>query len=126
MTANGDIDLLNKGFDYHFGVVLAALDGNKYLQGARLPVRCKGNLETSVVDWCRPDSKAIGKVLEQAAGQALRDKGAQEIGKKLGMDNADEAAVKAELKKKREDEEARAKQKLQNSLNKKLDKLLNK
>jgi AsmA protein len=122
LSASGDIDLLQKGFDYRFGVVLSALDDNKYLKGVKWPVRCKGNLETAATDWCRPDSKAVGKALEQAATVALRDKGAQELGKKLGMDNADEAAVKEELRQKAKAEEDKAKKKLNESLKKFLEK----
>ncbi len=123
LSANGDIDLINKGFDYQFGVVLSALNDNKYLKGVKWPVRCKGSLETSVSDWCRPDKKAVNGVLEQAATQAIRDQGAQKLGEKLGIDNADEAAVKEEMRQKAKAEEDRAKQKLEESLNKKLKKL---
>lgn len=126
MSATGDIDLLNQGFDYHFGVVLSALDSNKYLKGVKWPVRCKGSLETSAVDWCRPDGKAVSKALEQAATLALRDKGAQKLGEQLGIDNADEAAVKEDLRQKAKAEEDKAKKKLGDSLNKKLNKLLEK
>lgn len=122
LSASGDIDLLQKGFDYRFGVVLSALDDNKYLKGVKWPVRCKGNLETAATDWCRPDSKAVNKALEQAATVALRDKGAQELGKKLGMDGADEAAVKEELRQKAKAEEDKAKKKLNESLKKLLEK----
>lgn len=118
LTASGDIDLLNMGFDYHFGVVLAALEDNKYLKGARWPVRCKGGVDTPVMDWCRPDSKAVNNVLEHAAEQALRDKAAQKLGEKLGVKNADEAAAKQQLQKKTKEAEDRAKQKLDEKLKK--------
>lgn len=121
LSASGDIDLLNKGFDYRFGVVLSALDDNKYLKGVKWPVRCKGNLETAATDWCRPDSKAVSKALEQAATLALRDKGAEELGKKLGIGSADEAAVKEELRQKAKAEEDKAKKKLNESLKKLLE-----
>ena len=126
LSATGDIDLLNQGFDYHFGVVLSALDGNKYLKGVKWPVRCKGSLESSATDWCRPDSKAVKQVLEQAATMALRDKGAQKLGEQLGVEGADEAAVKEEVRQKAKAEEDKAKKKLSDSLNKKLNKLLEK
>jgi hypothetical protein len=106
------------GFDYHFGVVLAALEDNKYLKGARWPVRCKGGVDTPVMDWCRPDSKAVNNVLEHAAEQALRDKAAQKLGEKLGVKNADEAAAKQQLQKKTKEAEDRAKQKLDEKLKK--------
>jgi len=122
LSASGDIDLLKKGFDYRFGVVLSALDDNKYLKGARWPVRCKGSLETPASEWCRPDSKAVGGVLQQAASVALRDKGAQKLGEKLGLENADEAAVKDEVRKKAKEEEDKLKQKLGEKLNKYLNK----
>jgi AsmA protein len=122
LSASGDIDMLNKGFDYRFGVVLSALSDNKYLQGARWPVRCKGSLDTPATEWCRPDSKAVGGVLQQAAGIALRDKGAQKLGEKLGLDNADEAAVKEEVRSKAKAEEDKLKQKLNEKLNKYLTK----
>jgi AsmA protein len=125
-SASGDIDLLNQGFDYRFAVVLAALSDNKYLQGKQWPVRCKGNLATAVTEWCRPDSSAISKVLEQAASQALRDKGAQKLGEKLGLEAADQEAVEAELRNKAKAKEDRAKEKLKQSVNKKLNKLLEK
>lgn len=118
LSASGDIDLLNKGFDYSFGVVLSSLDDNKYLKGTRWPVRCKGSLDVPVTDWCRPDSKAVNGALEQAAKIALRDKGAQKLGEKLGIENADEAAVNEELRQKAKAEEDRAKKKLNEKLNK--------
>lgn len=126
LTASGDIDLLNQGFDYSFGVVLAALDGNKYLKGSRWPVRCKGNLATPIGEWCRPDTAAMHTMFERAAAQALRDKGAKKLGEKLGVEAADEAAAKAELRQKAREEEDRAKQKLKDSVNKKLNKLFEK
>ena len=122
LSAAGDINMLEKSFDYQFGVVLSALDDNKYLKGVKWPVRCKGDLESSVKDWCRPDSKAVGQVLEKAATVALRDKGVEKIGEKLGIDNADEDAVKEQLRQKAKEEEDRAKKKLGDSLRKMLEK----
>lgn len=119
-SASGDINLLEQSFDYHFGVVLSSLDDNKYLKGVKWPVRCRGSLEAPVADWCRPDSQAIGQVLEKAATTALRDKGAEKIGEKLGIEGADEAAVKEQLRQKAKEEEDRAKKKLEESLKKKL------
>ena len=118
-SANGDIDLLNKGFDYHFGVTLSSLDKEKYLREVEWPVRCKGSLDTPASSWCRPDMQAIGTILQKAATRALRDKGARELGKKIGVENADQADLQEKLKA----EQEKAKQKLNEKLNKQLDKL---
>lgn len=126
LQASGTFDLLDQGFDYRFGVELAALRSNKYLKGIRWPVHCRGNLDTAVSQWCRPDGDAVRGLLESAAKQALRDKSAAKLGEKLGVEADDEAAVKEELRRKAKAEEDRAKQKLQDALNKKLDKLFNK
>lgn len=120
LSANGNIDLLKQSFDYQFGVVLSSLDDNKYLKGMKWPVRCRGDLESPVMDWCRPDTQAVGQVLEKAATTALRDKGAEKIGEKLGIEGADEAAVKEQLRQKAKEEEDRAKKKLGDALRKKL------
>ena len=124
LNASGDIDLLNQGFDYKIAVVLAALSDNKYFKGTAWPVHCKGTLATPIIQWCKPDGSAMTTLFEQAATQALRDKGAKKLSDKLGMDVADEAAAKAELRAKAKAEEERAKEKLKESLNKKLNKFL--
>ena len=59
-----------------------------------------------------------GQVMEQAATTALRDKGAEKLGEQLGIEKADEAAVKEELRQKAKEEEDRAKKKLGESINK--------
>ncbi|WP_019528538.1 AsmA family protein [Dasania marina] len=124
LNASGDIDLLNQGFDYKIAVMLAALSDNKYLKGTQWPVRCKGTLATPIIQWCKPDGSAMNTLFEQAATQALRDKGAKKLSDKLGIDVADEAAAKAELRAKAKAEEERAKEKLKESLNKKFNKFL--
>lgn len=122
IDASGKLDLLNQGFDYDFGVVLSALERNKYLKGTRWPVRCEGQLAGAPADWCRPDGKKMGSILRSAASNALKDKTAAELGSKVGLDGADQQQVESELKQKAKAEEDRVKSKLQE----KLDKLLNK
>ncbi|RLU02632.1 MAG: AsmA family protein [Ketobacter sp.] len=122
IDASGKIDLLNQGFDYDFGVVLSALERNKYLKGTRWPIRCQGALASSPADWCGPDTKAMGAILKKAAGNALKDKSAAELGEKIGLEAEDQAELKDEVKQKLEAEEDRAKKKLQEKLNKWLSK----
>ncbi|MCP5016652.1 MAG: AsmA family protein [Ketobacter sp.] len=122
IDASGKVDLVNQGFDYDFGVVLSALERNKYLKGTRWPVHCAGALSGSPADWCRPDTKKMGAILRGAASNALKDKSAAEIGDKVGLDAQDQEQLELELKEKAKEEEDRVKRKLQ----KKLDKLLNK
>ncbi len=124
-SAAGDIDLLEKGFDYRFGIVLEALSGNKYLKGVQWPVFCHGDLSMPVSEWCKPDTKAIANVFEKAAAQALRDKGSKALADKLGLDAENEKTAKEELRQKAKTEEEKAKQKVNDALNKKLKKLLN-
>ena len=122
IDASGKIDLLNQGFDYDFGVVLSALERNKYLKGTRWPIHCEGALASSPADWCGPDTKAMGVILKKAAGNALKDKSAAELGEKIGLEAEDQAELKDEVKQKLEAEEDRAKKKLQEKLNKWLSK----
>ena len=122
IDASGKVDLLKQGFDYDFGVVLSALERNKYLKGTRWPVHCAGALSGSPADWCRPDTRKMGAILRGAASNALKDKTAAEIGDKVGLDAQDQEQLELELKEKAKEEEDRVKRKLQ----KRLDKLLNK
>jgi len=118
IDASGKVDLVNLGFDYNFGVALSAVERNKYLQGSRWPVRCKGSFSGSPADWCRPDLGAMGSILKKAAGTALKDKTASEIGDKVGVKAEDREQLKQEAKQKADEEEERAKRKLQEKLNK--------
>ncbi|RLT95359.1 AsmA family protein [Ketobacter sp.] len=118
IDASGKIDLLNQGFEYDFGVVLSAIERNKYLQGSRWPIHCEGALASSPADWCRPDTKAMGSILTKAAKNAFKDKGAAELGDKVGLEAEDQAQLKQEVKQKLEREEDRAKKKLQEKLDK--------
>lgn len=99
-TANGDVDLVAQGFDYRFGVILNSLNDHKYLKGTEWPIRCRGNVNVPAKDWCRPDMDAIGKVVQNAAKLALREKATEKLGEKLGLPGASEAEVKAEVKQK--------------------------
>lgn len=117
INAQGDIDMLQQAFDYRFGVVLASLADNKYFKGTQWPVRCQGKLSTAVSTWCRPDSQAIGDIVQKAATIAMRVKATEKLGEKLGIQNADEAAVKQEAKQK-------AKEKVNEELGKQFNKLL--
>ncbi len=118
IDASGKIDLLNQGFDYDFGVVLSAVERNKYLKGTRWPVHCEGALSGAPADWCRPDTKAMGAILRKATKKALTDKSASELGDKIGLEAEDKEELKDEVKQKLEEEEDRAKKKLQEKLNK--------
>ncbi|MEE2731179.1 MAG: AsmA family protein [Pseudomonadota bacterium] len=118
IDASGKIDLLNQGFDYDFGVVLSAIERNKYLKGSRWPIHCQGALASSPADWCRPDTKAMGSILTKAAKNAFKDKGAAELGDKVGLEAEDQEQLKQEVKQKLEREEDRAKKKLQEKLDK--------
>lgn len=109
--------MLQQAFDYRFGVVLASLADNKYFKGTQWPVRCQGKLSTAVSTWCRPDSQAIGDIVQKAATIAMRAKATEKLGEKLGIQNADEAAVKQEAKQK-------AKEKVNEELGKQFNKLL--
>ncbi len=120
LTAAGSFDLLNRGFDYRFGVQLAALNDHRYLSETRWPVRCRGDLDTPVSRWCRIDAGAMNATLEQAAKQALRDKAAEKVGEELGLEDADEAAAREALRQKAREEEERAKRKLREKLDEKL------
>lgn len=117
LSASGDIDLLAQGFDYRLGVVLSALDDHKYLKGTEWPIRCRGSLDVPAKDWCRPDMNAMGKVLQQAAQLALREKATEKLGEKLGLPGASEAEVKAEVKQK-------AQEKINEQLTRQFDKWL--
>lgn len=123
IAASGKVDLVGMGFAYDFGVVLSAVERNKYLKGTQWPVRCEGALAGSPADWCRPDSKKMGVILRKAASNALKDKTAAELGEKVGLDAADQQQVEAELKQKAKEEEDRAKRKVQQKLDKWLNKL---
>ncbi len=125
-SASGDIDLLNKGFDYTFGVQLSALAGNKYLKGTQWPIVCKGGVGISVLNWCRPDSSAINKVFERAAKKALQEKGAEKLGEKLGVTAGEGETAKEALQEKAKEEEQRAKDKVNEKINEKLNKLFGK
>ena len=118
IDASGKIDLLNQGFAYDFGVVLSALERNKYLKGTRWPIHCEGALAGAPAEWCGPDTKAMGSILSKAAKNALKDKSAAELGDKIGLEAEDQAELKSEVKEKLEKEEDRAKKKLQDKLDK--------
>ncbi|MEN8669394.1 MAG: AsmA family protein, partial [Ketobacter sp.] len=118
IDASGRIDLLEQGFDYQFGIVLSSIERNKYLKGTRWPVRCNGQLSGAPADWCRPDIKAMGSILSQAASKAIKDKGAAELGDKVGLEAEDREQLKDEVQEKLEAEEERAKRKLQDKLDK--------
>lgn len=121
ITAKGDINLLDSTFDYQVGVELKAVDENKYLKGARWPIRCSGSIEASASDWCRPDKDGFRRVLEKAASEALRKKAADKVAEKLGLEEGNSA--EEDLRAKAEQEKARAKEKLEEALKKKLNKL---
>ncbi|MGB1061623.1 MAG: hypothetical protein ACPGZU_15900, partial [Ketobacter sp.] len=98
--------------------VLSSIERNKYLKGTRWPVRCNGQLSGAPADWCRPDIKAMGSILSQAASKAIKDKGAAELGDKVGLEAEDREQLKDEVQEKLEAEEERAKRKLQDKLDK--------
>ncbi len=101
LSGNGTINLLEKSLDYRFGVNLTSFDDHKYLKGTAWPVHCQGKFDQPVKDWCRPDTQAIGQVLENASKLALKEKAAEKIGEKLGSEGgASKDAVKEEAKKK--------------------------
>ena len=118
IDASGKIDLINHGFDYQFGVVLSAVERNKYLKGTRWPVHCEGQLAGAPADWCRPDTSAMGSILRKAATKAIKDKGAAELGDKVGLEAEDREQLKDEVQDKLEAEEERAKRKIQQKLDK--------
>ncbi|MGC1507918.1 AsmA family protein [Ketobacter sp.] len=123
IDASGNFDLIEQGFDYQLGVFLSAMDQVKYLKGTKWPVSCKGTLDSAPADWCRPDTKAIKKVLGSAAKSAFKDNSAKELGDKLGVDAESQDQLEAELKAKAKEEEDRAKKKLQDKLDKLFKKL---
>jgi AsmA protein len=118
VNANGSIDLLQQAFDYNFAIQLSSTDRNKYLKGTQWPVHCAGSLDQPAQDWCRPDSKKMSTILRKAAGAALKDKSAKEIGEKIGLDSENQDQLEDELKNKLKEEEDRAKRKLQQKLDK--------
>ncbi|MDY6920592.1 MAG: AsmA family protein [Pseudomonadota bacterium] len=121
IDAQGRVDLLEQAFVFDFGVALSALERNKYLHGARWPVHCAGQLSGAPADWCRPDLSAISSILKQAAGDALKNKSAAELGDKLGLEAEDQQQLRQEVQDKLQAEEERAKRKLREKLNKLLD-----
>lgn len=121
----GNIDLLQRGLDLRFDIVLDALSSNKYLKNTAWPVHCKGQWQDPVLSWCRPDSKAFNTTLQNTLKQAMRDKSAGKIADKLGLEGEDEASLEQQARDKAKAEEDRAKQKLKDALDKKLKGLFN-
>lgn len=117
IQARADVDLLQQGFDAHLGVVLAALSDNNYFKDTAWPLRCQGKFNEALQSSCRPDSQAIGDIIQKAGSQAIRAKAVEKVGEKLGVSGADEAAVKQEAKQK-------AKDKLNEELGKKFNRFL--
>lgn len=117
VQARADVDLLQQGFDAHLGVVLAALSDNHYFKDTAWPLRCQGKFNEALQSSCRPDSQAMGDIIQKAGSQAMRAKAVEKVGEKLGVSGADEAAVKQEAKQK-------AKDKLNEELGKKFNKFL--
>ena len=60
----------------------------------------------------------MGSILSQAASKAIKDKGAAELGDKVGLEAEDREQLKDEVQEKLEAEEERAKRKLQDKLDK--------
>ncbi|CBL45550.1 Uncharacterized protein involved in outer membrane biogenesis, AsmA family [gamma proteobacterium HdN1] len=115
INLSGDVDLIGKGLDYRFGLTLSSLEDHKYLKGTEWPVHCKGAFDSPAKDWCRPDMKAIGSIVERAGKQALTEKATEKIAEKLGIPGASEQEAKQAV---REKVESKLEEKLSNKLNK--------
>ena len=121
VKGSGQFNLLTMDFDYHIAMRTDKLKDNKHLANAEFPLRCKGNIAGSAADWCRPDNKAIGNVLKQAAESAAKDKVKGELAKQLGVESTD---TKEKAQQKIDEEKKKAEEKAKEKLNKKLDKVL--
>lgn len=118
IKGGGQFNLVTTDFDYTLGMRSASLADNKYFANSEFPVRCKGNVSGSPADWCRPDGKAIGDILKQAATGVAKDRIKSELTKQLGIGNASVDGAKQDVKQQVEQKKDEVKQKAQDEVKK--------
>ena len=104
LDASGVINLPKQLLDYTLGLTITedlfqkSCGINPALRGTRIPVNCRGTIDTDPVKLCKLDTRFVGDMLKKVAGEKLQ----------------------AEIDKKKEALEQQAKEKLQDSLKDKL------
>lgn len=131
VSGQGSFNLLSLDFDYRMAMRTDRLKDNKYLANAEFPVQCKGNVGGAPADWCRPDTRAMGDMLKNAAENAAKDRLKGELAKKLGVESVDTGALKEQarqeaaqaVEQKKDEVEQEARQRAAEELQKRLKKL---
>ena len=103
INGNGFLNLRSQDFDLRLGMKSPDLTTNKYLKDQTWPLRCAGNLEGDVADWCGHDKDGFKKIGKDVAAKMATDK----VKDKLGIDgegDTAEAVVKDAAKKKATEE----------------------
>lgn len=103
LSGNGFLNLRSQDFDLQLGMKSPEFTSNKYLKDQIWPMRCAGNLEGDVTDWCRNDKDGFKKIGKQVAAKLATDKIKDKFGIE-GKGDTTEEVVKDAVKQKATEE----------------------
>ena len=103
ISGNGFLNLRSQDFDLRLGMKSPELSSNKYLKDRTWPMRCAGNLEGDVADWCGHDKDGFKDIGKQVAAQVAKDKLKDKLGIEGQGDTAEEVIKDAAKQKAKEE-----------------------
>ncbi len=102
-NGNGFLNLRSQDFDLRLGMKSPELSSNKYLKDQTWPLRCAGNLEGDVADWCGHDKDGFKQIGKKVAAQLATDKLKDKLGIEGKGDTAEEVVKDAAKQKAKEE-----------------------
>ena len=88
VSGKGGFDYFGNAIDYRVSTtfredVNGPFTVNPKFAGIELPVDCKGSLDLDTSELCKPDNKAVAKIMQDIAAQELKRKGKKEVEKAI-------------------------------------------
>lgn len=88
VSGKGGFDYFGNAIDYRVSTtfredVNGPFTVNPKFSGIELPVDCKGSLDLDTSELCKPDNKAVAKIMQDIAAQELKRKGKKEVEKAI-------------------------------------------
>mgnify|MGYP006136492407 FL=1 len=88
VSGKGGFDYFGNAIDYRVSTtfredVNGPFTVNPKFAGIELPVDCKGSLDLDTSELCKPDNKAVARIMQDIAAQELKRKGKKEVEKAI-------------------------------------------
>ncbi|MFB0932774.1 MAG: AsmA-like C-terminal region-containing protein, partial [Pseudomonadales bacterium] len=88
VSGKGGFDYFGNAIDYRVSTtfredVNGPFTVNPKFAGIELPVDCNGSLDLDTSELCKPDNKAVAKIMQDIAAQELKRKGKKEVEKAI-------------------------------------------